>query len=96
MVCGAKRIRSLHLPWMTGVIPELSTKTRPKAWPRSPLQRRDYALLQSRPSLPLLTHCGQKPLPQRSSSRSLPLGEKDGHIRGRTRWFVHNAGYAFC
>ena len=30
MVCGAKRIRSLYLPWMTGVIPKLSTATPPK------------------------------------------------------------------
>jgi hypothetical protein len=30
MVCGAKRIRSLYLPWMTGVTPKLSTKASPK------------------------------------------------------------------
>jgi hypothetical protein len=30
MVCGARRIRSLCLPWMTGVISKLSTKTPPK------------------------------------------------------------------
>ena len=30
MVCGAKRIRSLYLPWMTGVTPKLSTTTPPK------------------------------------------------------------------
>ena len=30
MVCGAKRIRSLYLPWMTGVTPRLSTTTPPK------------------------------------------------------------------
>jgi len=30
MVCGAKRIRSLYLPWMTGVTPKLSTITPPK------------------------------------------------------------------
>jgi len=29
MVCGAKRIRSLYLPWMTAVTPKLST-TPPK------------------------------------------------------------------
>jgi hypothetical protein len=27
MVCGAKRIRSLYLPWMTRVTPKLSTTT---------------------------------------------------------------------
>jgi hypothetical protein len=47
--------------------------------------------LQSRPSLPLLTHRGLKPLPQRSFLGSLHLGEKDGHSRDRRRWFVHNA-----
>jgi hypothetical protein len=30
MVCGAKRIRSLYLPWMTEVTPKLSTTTPPK------------------------------------------------------------------
>jgi hypothetical protein len=30
MVCGAKSIRSLYLPWMTGVPPKLSTRTPPK------------------------------------------------------------------
>jgi hypothetical protein len=29
MVCGAKRIRSLYLPWMTGMTPKLSTKASP-------------------------------------------------------------------
>jgi hypothetical protein len=29
MVYGAKRIRSLYLPWMIGVTPKLSTKTPP-------------------------------------------------------------------
>ena len=30
MVCGAKRIRSLYLPWMTGLPHKLSTTTPPK------------------------------------------------------------------
>ena len=30
MVCGAKRIRSLYLPWMRGVTPKLSTTAPPK------------------------------------------------------------------
>ncbi|MBP1726043.1 MAG: hypothetical protein H6Q51_1341 [Deltaproteobacteria bacterium] len=30
MVCGAKRIRSLYLPWMRGMSPKLSTTTPPK------------------------------------------------------------------
>ena len=30
MVCGAKRIRSLYLPWITGVTPKLSTTSPPK------------------------------------------------------------------
>jgi len=33
-----------------------------------------------------------KPLPQRSFSQGLQLGEKGRHIRGRSGWFVHNAG----
>jgi len=80
MVCGAKRIRSLYLPWMTGVTPKLSTTIPP------------ICAFAEQTSLPLLTHRGWKPLPQRSSSQSLQLGEKDGHIGRRSRWFVHNAG----
>jgi hypothetical protein len=38
-------------------------------------------------------HRGSKPLPQRSSSPSLQLGERDGHIRRRSRGFVHDRGY---
>jgi len=34
----------------------------------------------------------EKPLPQRFSSQSLRLADKDGHSRDRSRWFVHNAG----
>jgi hypothetical protein len=30
MVCGTKRIRSLNLPWMTGVTSKLATTTPPK------------------------------------------------------------------
>jgi len=52
-VCGAKRIRSLYLPWMTGVPPKLSTITPPeRPGLRLDYQWRDYAPLQSRPSLP--------------------------------------------
>ena len=47
-------------------------------------------------SLPLLTHRPEpvegEALPQRFSSQGLQLGEKDGHIRDRSRWLVHNAG----
>ena len=44
MVCGAKRIRSFYLPWMTGVTTKLSTTTPPKGL-TSPLhyQCRDHA-----------------------------------------------------
>jgi hypothetical protein len=35
---------------------------------------------------------GWKPLPQRLSSPTLQLREKDGQIRGPSRWLVHNAG----
>jgi len=67
MVCGAKRIRSLYLPWMTGVTPKLSTTTPPKV-PAS-LSTINGAITPWRDafaeqtSLPLLTHRGWKPLP---------------------------------
>jgi hypothetical protein len=108
---GAKRIRSLYLPWMRGVTPKLSTTTPPKGlaslftinsaitpW------RDAFADLSRNPSgadLPATAHSSRlacpgtaagKPLPQRPSSQSLPLGEKDGQIRDRSRWFVHNEG----
>ena len=96
MVCGAKRIRSLYVPWMTGVTPKLSTTTPPKG-PAS-LSTINGAITPWRDafgeqtSLPQLTYRGWKPLPQSSSSPSLQLGEKDGQIRGCSRWLVHNAG----
>src|SRR5512139_2784409 len=34
----------------------------------------------------------EKPLPQRSCSQTGSLKDKDGDIRGRSKWFVHNAG----
>ena len=96
MVCGARRIWSLYLPSMTRVTPKFSTATPPKG-PAS-LSTINAAITPWRDafaeqiSLPLLTHRGWKPLPQCSSLPSLQLGEKDGHIRGRSRWLVHNAG----
>ena len=75
MVCGAKRIRSLYLPWMTGVIPKLSTATPPKGMVSlstiygAITPRRDAFAEQT--SLPPPTHRGWKPLPQRSSSQTL-------------------------
>ena len=61
MVCGAKRIRSLYLPWMTGVTPKLSTTTPPKgpAWRHSTINAaitpwRDAFAEQT--SLPQLTY----------------------------------------
>jgi len=70
MVCGAKRIRSLYLPWMTGVPPKLSTRTPPKGL--ASLSTIHAAITPWRDafaeqtSLPLLTYRGWKPLPQRS------------------------------
>jgi len=96
MVCGAKRIRSLYLPEIIAVTPKLSTTTPPKGMASlstvnaAITPRRDAFAEQT--SLPLVIHNGWKPLPQRFFSPSLPLGEKDGQIRGRSRWFVHNAG----
>jgi len=96
MVCGAKRIRSLYPPRMTGGTPKLSTTTPPEGLAllstinAAITPRRDAFAEQT--CLPLLTHRGWKPLPQRSFSQSLPPAEKDGQIRGRSRWFAHNAG----
>ena len=81
---------------MTGVTPKLSTTTPPKGV--ASLSTINAAITPWRDafaeqtSLPLLAPRGWKPLPQRSSSPSLQLAGKDGHIRGRSRWFVHNAG----
>ena len=75
MVCGAKRIRSLYLPWMTRVPSKLSTTTPPKGL--ASLSTINAAITPWRDafaeqtSLPLLTHRGRKPLPQRSSSQTL-------------------------
>ena len=96
MVCSAKRIWSLYLPWMTGMTRKLSTTALSKGLASlstingAITPRRDAFAEQT--SLPLLTRRGWKPLPQRSSLPSLQFGEKDGHIRGRSRWLVHNAG----
>ena len=101
MVCDAKRIRNLYLPRMTAVTPKLSTITPPKGLASlstinaaitlgvTPLQTCPPPAGQT--SLSLLTHRGWKPLPQPSSSQSLQLGGKDGHIPGRSSCLVHNA-----
>jgi len=88
MVCGAKRIRSLYLPWMPGVTPRFSTTTPPEGLALlstingAITPRRDAFAEQT--SLPLLAHRGWKPLPQRSFSPSLHE-DKDGRIRGCSR-----------
>jgi len=92
MVCSAKRIRSLYLPWMTGVTPKLSTTTPPKGLASLSTINGALCAFAEQTSLPLLTHRGWKALQERSFSLSLLPGEKAGHIRGRSRWFVHNAG----
>jgi len=78
-VCGAKRIRSIYLPWMKGTSPGLST-TIPPERPGLALhyQCRDYAPLQTCPppagqtSLPRTTNGGWKPLPHGQGSSSAP------------------------
>ena len=100
MVCGAKRIRSLYLPWITGVTPKFSTTTPPEGL--ASLSTINGATMRlCRVDLPAIAQSSRlacpglvtgKPLPQRSSSQSPELREKDGHIRGRGRWLVHNAG----
>jgi len=100
MVCSAKRIRSLYLPWMRGMTSKLSTTTPPKGL-ASLSTINDATMRLCRADLPASARSSRlacprpitgKPLPQRSSSPSLQLADKDGHIRGRSRWFVHNAG----
>jgi len=75
-------------------LPSLDGRSDPQASHHNPAQRpslalhyqcRDYAPLQSRPPCRSSLRRGWKPLPQCSSSRSRQLGEKDGHIRGRSR-----------
>jgi len=57
MVCGAKRIRSLYLPWMTGVTPKLSTTAPPKAL--APLSTINAATMRlCRADLPAPDHRG--------------------------------------
>ena len=80
MVCGAKRIRSLYLPWMTGVPPKLSTRTPPKDL----VSRHSTINAAITPWRDAFAE--QTSLPRASRSR------KDGQIRGRSRWFVRNAG----
>ena len=78
MVCGAKRIRSLYLPWMTGVPPKLSTKTPPKDWPRSPLSMARLCAFAEQTSLPrpiqsqpvVRAYCGLQGLPREHAARA--------------------------
>ena len=67
MVCGAKRIRSLYLPWMTGVTPKLPTTTTPKGL--ASLSTINAATMRlCRADLPASAHSSR--LPVRRSSRS--------------------------
>jgi hypothetical protein len=76
MVCGAKRIRSLYLPWMTGVTPRLSTTTPPEVLTSlftingAITPRRDALAKQT--SLTLLTFL----IAAGSRSHSLGLGQR--------------------
>ena len=95
MVCGAKSIRSLYLPRMRGVTPKLSTTSPPEGL--ASLSTINGATMRlCRADLPAsTTRRGWKPLPQRSSSQSLQLGEKNGHICGNGSRFVDNVGCYF-
>ena len=93
MVCSAKRMPSLRPERETGerremlalrqifVLSRLTSFVLPR-----------LCAFAEQSTLPLLTHGGWKPVPQRSYSQRLWLEEKDGQIHGRSRWFVHNAG----
>jgi hypothetical protein len=65
MVCGAKRIRSLYLPWMTAVPPKLSTTAPPKG-PASFSTINDATMRLCGAGHPCLvpSDSGWKPLPQ--------------------------------
>jgi hypothetical protein len=80
MVCGAKRIRSIYLLWMTGVTPKLSTTTPPRGLV-SLFTINGATMRLCRADFPASAHShrGWKPLPQRPSSPSLRLGQKDDH-----------------
>jgi hypothetical protein len=88
VVCGAKRIRSLYLPWMTVVAPKLSTAAPAKGL--ASLSTINAATMRlCRADLPASVHSSRlacpglaagKPLPQRSSSQTVQLGEEGGHL----------------
>jgi hypothetical protein len=90
MVCGARRIRSLYLPWMIVGAPKLSSTTPLEGLASLSTIKVRLCAFAEQTSLPLLTHRGWKPpvcragtgrLPQRSSSPTLQLGEAGDHLR---------------
>jgi hypothetical protein len=75
--------------------PSFPPRPRPKAWPRSPLSLTRLCAFAEQTALPLLTPRGW-PIPgasRKSRSPGFLLVKKDGHIRGRSRRFVHNRGW---
>ena len=84
MLCGAKRIRSLYLPQMTGATSKLSTKTPAK----------DLASLSTINAATMRLCRADLAAPRHPiAAESRSHREKGGRIRGRTRWLVHGAGY---
>jgi hypothetical protein len=91
VVYGAKRIRSLYLPWMPGVTPKLSTTTPPKGL--ASLSTINDATTPWRGAFADLPASGGADRPCLApSEQRLPLGEWDGQLRGRSRRLVRNAG----
>jgi hypothetical protein len=68
---GAKRIRSLYLPWMTGATPELSTATPPKGL--ASLSTINGATMRlCRGDLPATAHSSRLACPGLAAGKSLP------------------------
>ena len=100
MVCGAKRIRSLYLPWITAVTLKLSATAPPKDLASfstindAITPRRDVFAEQT--SLPPLTHRGWKPLPHNSKlnltvyikTASSPKVAKTGYRFASCAWMA--------
>jgi hypothetical protein len=75
MVCGAKRIRSLYLPWMTGLTPKPSTINTPKGL--ALLSTVNAAITPRRD-----VFAEQTPLPLLTRASRPEDARKDGHVRG--------------
>jgi hypothetical protein len=84
MVCGAKRIRSLYLPWMTGWPPSFPPQPRRKDRPPSPLSMPRLCAFAEQTSLPStsrLPGAQEWSAAQSASGAAFSNGEKSGSRR---------------